>query len=130
VRRVGLVARKSRWRKYSIDSSGDLMLVDGGGSHMSMYVSSLNGIYVFAADATTGLLAPVPGSPFPVTLDVPRESAEPCENLCAPGSVRITELLAELVKLAPSGQAMNPSKVRRDLWIKVVKRADVRALDM
>ncbi|MGH8160946.1 MAG: hypothetical protein ACRESR_02115 [Gammaproteobacteria bacterium] len=27
-RRVGLVARKSRWRKYSCDNFGDFMLVD------------------------------------------------------------------------------------------------------
>jgi hypothetical protein len=27
-RRVGLVARKSRWRKYSIDNHGDFMLLD------------------------------------------------------------------------------------------------------
>jgi hypothetical protein len=27
-RRVGLVARKSRWRKYSIDNCGDFMLID------------------------------------------------------------------------------------------------------
>ncbi len=27
-RRVGYVARKSRWRKYSIDNYGDFMIVD------------------------------------------------------------------------------------------------------
>jgi hypothetical protein len=27
-RRVGLVARKSRWRKYSCDNHGDFMLIE------------------------------------------------------------------------------------------------------
>jgi hypothetical protein len=27
-RRVGLVARKSRWRKYSIDNHGDFIIID------------------------------------------------------------------------------------------------------
>jgi len=27
-KRVGLVARKSRWRKYSLDNQGDFMVVD------------------------------------------------------------------------------------------------------